>query len=644
MTILEQAAALQQWRVEWLDAERDAWRPPEHVPVSRWCDLHRVLPASSAEQGPWRTDRTPYLRELLDGLQDRHVEQITLRKSTQVGGTELLLNAVGWVVDQAPQPIVYVVPRDTDTGHTGRRRIRPLFTDSPSLRDHIPSDRADWAQTELAFRNGAVIYLVGANSPADLASKACGVLIGDECDKWPGYAGKEASPFDLARERTRTYPGRKILLTSTPVLPDGLTTTEYERGDRRHYHVPCPHCGTFQVLSWDRFRYDDTLAPEDLLANPDLVAYPCVDCGEPIRDHHKPEALRRGVWVPDGAELQVVDGQARVVGAKRTRHRSYQLWAAYSPWLTWAAIAAEWLRLRETEAGRQHFANSWLGEPFREVLQAPEQGNVRSHIRAYERDTLPPECSAKVLTLGCDVQKHDLVYTLRAWGDLGESWLVRSGRAQTFAQLEAIIRGRWGEKQLPVVLACLDSRYRTDEVLEFARVHDDIVRAIKGVDSDSTGSPFTTHRVDRHPVTGQPLRTSLVVWHVRVDPFRARVVSAVNGEATEGARAWHLHSDIHDQYVHQLASMERVRKRTKAGRQGDTVWQLRAGHRRKDFFDAEVYALVAATMARCDNIGHSRLRAEAQAKVAPPPVARAPQRDDAARPSFLDVLQARRNR
>ena len=44
-------------------------RPPPQLTVSQWADQHRVLGTrASSEPGPWRTSRTPYLREIMDAL------------------------------------------------------------------------------------------------------------------------------------------------------------------------------------------------------------------------------------------------------------------------------------------------------------------------------------------------------------------------------------------------------------------------------------------------------------------------------------------------------------------------------------------------------------------------------------------------
>lgn len=643
--------------MHWWPEERDAWRPPELLTVAEWADRSRVMPGKSgAQQGPWRTARVPYLREILDAFADPTVERITLRKSTQVGGTECLINVCGYFADQDPQPIVLVVPREKDAEQMMRRRLMPTFRVSPDLERHLTGQQSDETLTELGLAR-SVIYVVTSNSPADLASKAAGVLVGDESDKWPGYSGDEAAPWDLAVERTRTFPRRKIFLVSTPVLTTGLITREFLAGDQRHYHVPCPHCGAWQALSWDRLRWPVELEtdPEGLVRER-AAKMQCVSCDELIGQHERPAMLQRGVWVPTGAEVVDIDGVPIVeIDGPPRAHRSYQLSALYSPWVSWSKLVAEWVRLRETDAGRQHMQNSLLGLPWEEVIETPTRDGILQRIRPYARDTLPEGHTARVITIGCDVQARHLVYVVRAWGMLGESWLLRAGTTRSWETLESLVRGTWGD--LSVRMACVDARHRTDEVEEFGRKNRGLVTPIKGVDSTHSGALYTANRVDRDPRTGRALANSLLVWSVNVHVFRDRLVALMNGDQDEGPRAWHLHVDPVDDYLKQVVAMEKVQPRRGAGRDKKAVWQLRAGHRKKDYFDAEVYALVAATMIRADNIGHTArgggtdnvdpdedLPPSGPATPAGPPKGKpprpAPRRGgDRPRPQFLDVLR-----
>ncbi|SHF40173.1 Phage terminase large subunit (GpA), partial [Ruegeria intermedia] len=52
-----------------LRAWRSGIRPDPDLTVSQWADRHRRLGTrASAEPGRYRTDRTPYMREIMDRL------------------------------------------------------------------------------------------------------------------------------------------------------------------------------------------------------------------------------------------------------------------------------------------------------------------------------------------------------------------------------------------------------------------------------------------------------------------------------------------------------------------------------------------------------------------------------------------------
>ena len=73
--------------------------PPEDLSISEWSEKYRILDAkSSAMPGPWRNDKTPYLKEVMDELQNYETEEIIFCKCTQVGGTEVMLNMLGYII------------------------------------------------------------------------------------------------------------------------------------------------------------------------------------------------------------------------------------------------------------------------------------------------------------------------------------------------------------------------------------------------------------------------------------------------------------------------------------------------------------------------------------------------------------------
>ena len=68
-------------------------RPPPQLNVSEWAEHHRILGSrASSEPGPWRTSRTPYLRDVMDALSAVHpARRIVLMKGALVSSAEWCL-------------------------------------------------------------------------------------------------------------------------------------------------------------------------------------------------------------------------------------------------------------------------------------------------------------------------------------------------------------------------------------------------------------------------------------------------------------------------------------------------------------------------------------------------------------------------
>src|SRR6056300_856441 len=94
-----------------IENTNQVWTPPPKLKISDWADRYRRLsPESSAEAGVWRTDRAPYQREIMDSFNDPHIQRIVFMKSAQVGATEILLNVIGYNIDQDPAPMLIMQP------------------------------------------------------------------------------------------------------------------------------------------------------------------------------------------------------------------------------------------------------------------------------------------------------------------------------------------------------------------------------------------------------------------------------------------------------------------------------------------------------------------------------------------------------
>ena len=268
-------------------------RPDPLLTISQWADKYRKLSQrASAEPGPWRTDRTPYLREIMDCLSPSStVERVVFMKGAQIGGTECGNNWIGYVIHQSPGPMMAVQPTVEMAKRNSKQRVDPLIEESDVLRDLVQSPRSrDSGNTVLSKEfPGGVLVMTGANSAVGLRSMAARFLFLDEVDAYPGDVEGEGDPVNLAMARTRTFARRKVFLCSTPKIT-GMSRIEaaYEESDQRRYWVPCPICREFQVLKFAQLRWPK--------GHTEKTVYVCEHCGQELQNHQKQWMLPRGEW------------------------------------------------------------------------------------------------------------------------------------------------------------------------------------------------------------------------------------------------------------------------------------------------------------------------------------------------------------
>ena len=222
------------------DEIRRAWadgiRPDAILTVSEWADAHRTLPQkSSAEPGPWRTARTPYLREIMDCFSTQsEVEEVVLMKAAQVGGSEAILNALGYVIDHAPGPAILVQPTVDLAKRFSRQRLEPLITATPRLAGKVAEARSrDSGNTVLGKEfPGGLLVITGANSAVGLRSMPAQYACCDEIDGYPLDVDEEGSPLALVEARQRTFARRKRMKVSTPTI-GGRSAIEDAPTERR---------------------------------------------------------------------------------------------------------------------------------------------------------------------------------------------------------------------------------------------------------------------------------------------------------------------------------------------------------------------------------------------------------------------------
>jgi phage terminase large subunit GpA-like protein len=543
----------------WRTALMDGLRPEQPLTVSEWADKHRRLSSkASAEPGPWRTSRTPYLREPMDCLSSTSaVQRVVMMFAAQTGKTEAGANWLGYVIDHAPGPMLLVQPTVEMAKRLSKQRLESLINDTPVLSEKIaPSRSRDSGNTMFAKDfPGGMMLLTGSNSATGLRSTPCRYIFCDEIDAFPSDVDGEGDPVSLAEKRATTFARRKILLTSTPTVKDfSRIEAEYERSDQRRFYVPCPCCNVMQWLKWPQLKWENNEAS--------TAAYECEVCHERFAEIHKPAMLRRGEW--------------RATAPSNGKTAGFHLSGLYSPlgWLSWADMVDDFLRAKTDAPMLKSFVNTRLAETWEEDFASKVSADgLMERCEHYEAAMVPD--GGLALTVGVDVQDNRLAISVWAWGREEEGWLLDHqeiygdpSRQDLWKQLDEVVLREWphavGRPMRPDVVAIDSGGHFTAEVYQYARERGrQGVVAIKGQSQRGKPPIGKGSKVDVN-YQGRTLKRGALVYPVGGDTVKTTLFGRLKHNE-QGAGFLHFHMGTTGEYFEQLTAEKQVLRYNRGG-------------------------------------------------------------------------------
>lgn len=481
--------------------EKQAMRTAPPIPVSEWAEKFRVV-SKSAIRGPWKHVFTPYLVGVMDAAGLPGVETVILCKSPQTGGSEGGHNIVGWCIDRCPGPVMYVFPDEDTARDNARDRIIPMITATPCLSSYLTGKDDDTSSLRIKLVH-MEIYLGWSGSVARLGNKPIRILILDELDKYKDPKN-EASSESLAEKRCTTWKERKkIFKISTPTTEDGPIWRAYtqEANARFLYWVKCPHCGTMQVMKFERVTWpgkdtENEMGAEKVFADK-AAEYACEGCGACWSDADRDRAVRGGEWREERTGMDLYAYVAEMKPVKVGFH----LPALNSYFVSMSEVACAYLRWKETGsmAALKDFNNQYLALPWKEQFEERDEEALERLCDDRPSGVVPgplpetpdvPRVSTLLMTV--DTQKNWFRYVIRAWGfgRAKPSWLVRAGSVEHFEDLDAILASRFCDaagNEYAVAKCMIDAMgNRTASVYEWAARHKSVVMPWQGVQKLST--------------------------------------------------------------------------------------------------------------------------------------------------------------
>ena len=134
-------------------------------------------------------------------------EKVVFMKGAQIGGIEAGNNWIGYIIDQAPGPMLVVQPTVEMGKRWSKGRLAPLIEDTTCLRSKVKDPRSRDSGNTVQSKEfpGGQVVITGANSAVGLRSMPVRYLFCDEVDAYPLDADSEGDPLTLAIQRTATF-------------------------------------------------------------------------------------------------------------------------------------------------------------------------------------------------------------------------------------------------------------------------------------------------------------------------------------------------------------------------------------------------------------------------------------------------------
>ncbi|UIJ38710.1 phage terminase large subunit family protein [Desulfobaculum bizertense] len=575
--------------------ERKVFRRRKPIPVSEWAERHRVVHQSSIP-GRWHNDVTPYMTGIMDASFFPSVETIIICKTPQTGGSEAIHNCMAYAIDRAPGPAMYVFPDRITAKENAQDRIAPMLEASPRLRTYLTGQADDTSSLRLNLAH-MTIYLGWSGSVSRLGNKPIRYLVLDELDKYQNPKN-EASSESLAEKRTTTWRRkRKIWKISTPTIEGGPIWRAFgeEAQAKFDFWVRCPHCGTWQLMNFDRIKWpqeDEIKQEPELVLSKRLAWYECETCGACWDDNDRDKAVRLGQWRARGTGLEL--------SAHLKTNRPAKIGFHIPSWLSYfvslSEIAAAFLRWKKSgnRDDLKDFMNQYKAEPWRAYDVQRSEDAILELCDDRPRGIVPgclkdgtPRVAA--LVAGGDTQHRYFRYVIRAfgWGGEKESWLVQAGSVPTFEALEQVLFKNVyldaDGKEYRVRLAVQDAMgTRTKDVYSFCARHRGKVFPYQG--KRTLATPVQYSPQEFYPGTKLRIPGGLVLWKVDTTFFKNDLAAKLQ-ILPEDPGAFHLYNGISDEYAREM---------TAEYYDDEKLCWMCPDNKDNHFWDCEVMALVAA--------------------------------------------------
>ena len=574
---------------------RDAWTPADRREPWRWCEEHIKSIPYSPMPGPFRSDNSPWVREVMEAIVDPKVKLVSMIAAVQSSKTTAPELTLCYIIANLPGPCLWLDQTDEDAKDESESRLQKLFESCEPVKRLFPKNKNKQRNCTIHFSNGMTLWMLGAYNKTNLQRRSIRWLIGDETWRWPVGHMAEAE----ARTTAFGWLGKCIFMSQCGEEADD-THRKFETTDMREWHYKCPKCGKYVPYKWENVEWDDDCKDENGEYDFDKInhstALKCSECGEYFEDSDR---MRR-ILNKDGKFIPLNPNAAK-------ENRGYH-WNALAS-MSWGKLAELYLRAkiaaRKGDSSLlQQFYQKRLALPWKEFAEdyrleiasgsyasgdtwSEEAGfNIKGEI------IVPPfgegECIAPLRIMSVDVQMDCFYLVVRAWSMNGSSRLLWHERVLTWEDIEEV------QKRFRILdnLVFIDAGYNSFEVYKqcgkrnwIALMGDNRANFFHRLPQGKTVLRF--YSPVKHIFISRFVKCRMHFWsNLNVKDTLARIRR--NQNPADGA-TWEVPTDISEDYLKQMESEHRIKKGN------NWIWE-QIGNRPNHYLDCEAMNCAGALM------------------------------------------------
>ncbi|ENI0683463.1 phage terminase large subunit family protein [Escherichia coli] len=421
-------------------------RAPRRMRVADAVAQYMRVPMGAGNSVPWDPLVAPYVIEPMNCLASREYDAVIFVGPARTGKTIGLID--GWVIYNVicdPADMLIIQMTEEKAREHSKKRLARTFRVSPEVVSRLSPNKNDNNVYDRTFLAGNYLK-IGWPSVNIMSSSDYKCVALTDYDRFPEDIDGEGDAFSLASKRTTTFmssgmtlvessPGRDVKdvkwrRTSPHEAPPttGILSL-YNRGDRRRWYWPCPHCGEYfqpcgDVVAGFRDIADPVLASE--------AAYiQCPSCSGRIMPEQKRELNGRGVWLRDGESINA-DG-SRYGDPRRSRIASFWMEGPAAAYQTLSQLVYKLLTAEQeyettgSEETLKTVINTDLGLPYlpRASMEQRKSELLEQRAEPVPSRSVPDGVNFLVATVDVQAGRHRrFVVQVTGYGSRGERWII----------------------------------------------------------------------------------------------------------------------------------------------------------------------------------------------------------------------------